>query len=229
MPLPNKTLEKNYKGKTSSSVIFYTVKRWIVTGQLKPNEKLDDMEFANYFSVSRTPIRDAFKLLESKNLIISSQGRGTAVTDLQLNNVKDIYIPLIGLQNLVFTNELIEFENEELNKLKFINDEFEKSIHKKDTSNILALDYKFHKFLIKQCKNSYIIEFCDTLFDHAYRLEYLFFSNTLDLSESHSEHNEIIKALERKDMYSASILVKKHWERTVHVLNTVIAKQNRLL
>ncbi|WP_445489198.1 GntR family transcriptional regulator [Niallia sp. 03133] len=222
MPVPKNKSENKYDKSSTKIKIFKTLKKWILKGQLKPLEKLDDKEIAKYFSVSRTPVREAFQLLETKKLIKSSPGKSTRVTEIDVNNINEIYLPLISLQCLALTSGIENITGTDLDKLKEINNHFHEAIDRKDTDSILQKDLDFHKHLINLSNNAYIIEFCDTLMDHTYRLEYLFFEHTPDLKESFREHEEIINALERKDAYSSSLLMKQHWNRTVLLVKTLI-------
>ena len=98
MPLPNYP----YAGKDTltKNDILETLQHWITVMQLKPGEKISDTEIAEYFNVSRTPVREVLKMLEQQKLIFTYPGRATIVADLALDDIESYYLPMQTLQCL---------------------------------------------------------------------------------------------------------------------------------
>ncbi len=98
MPLPNYP----YAGKDTltKNDILETLQHWITVSQLKPGEKISDTEIAEYFNVSRTPVREVLKMLEQQKLIFTYPGRATIVADLALDDIESYYLPMQTLQCL---------------------------------------------------------------------------------------------------------------------------------
>ena len=69
MPLP--TGDLSFDRRSAKQKVYETVKDWIIEGQFKPGEKVSDVEIAEYFNVSRTPVREALQLLEAQKLVKS--------------------------------------------------------------------------------------------------------------------------------------------------------------
>ena len=67
MPLPNSLNEENRQ--PTKAYILETMQHWITVMQLRPGEKISDTEIAEYFNVSRTPVREVLKMLEQQKLI----------------------------------------------------------------------------------------------------------------------------------------------------------------
>ena len=88
---------------------------------------------------------------------------------------------------------------------------------------ILKADKAFHSCILEAAGNEYIMDFCEVLWIHIQRLEYGFFRDT-PLEDSISEHERLIQALEMKDGYSASILIKEHWDRTALLIRGLNGK-----
>jgi len=63
----------------------------IINGVYKPGQKLEEQAIAKRFEVSRTPVRDAFKLLAMTGLIESRPHRGVTVVELELDQVNDLF------------------------------------------------------------------------------------------------------------------------------------------
>ncbi len=65
MPVPSQ--KKSIERLSAKERIYQTIRDWIIEGVLEPNEKLSDIELSEYFAVSRTPVREAFQLLEAQS------------------------------------------------------------------------------------------------------------------------------------------------------------------
>ncbi len=220
MPIPDRKEDKLRA--SAKEVVYETIKKWIIEGTLRPGEKLLDGEMADYFSVSRTPVREAFQLLEEQKLIKSFPGKATIVTEIETENIDQWYKPLIALQRLAVNMATEKGTQSNFAELKAINIRFQQEAERKDISGITDLDKEFHDYIIKIAGNSYIMSFCDTLMSHVLRLEFMFFKKNIDISESVSEHEKLISAMERKDEFTADLIIQQHWNRTVIQIRNII-------
>ena len=71
-------------------VVFHTLRRAILTGQLKPGERLMEVHLANKLGVSRTPIREAIRKLELEGLVTMIPRRGAEVAQITEKSLKDV-------------------------------------------------------------------------------------------------------------------------------------------
>lgn len=190
------------------------MKDWIIEGQFKPGEKISDVEIADYFNISRTPVREAFQLLEAQKLVISYPGKATIVTELETENIEKWYLPMSMLQQLAITLAVDKITPQHISRLKTLSKEFTECVKEQSKPMpILKADKAFHSCILDVAGNEYISDFCNVLWIHIQRLEYGFFRDK-PLEDSIEEHEQIIQALEMKDGYSASLLAKSHWDRT---------------
>jgi DNA-binding GntR family transcriptional regulator len=214
MPIPkNQVAERRQSAKER---IFETVKKWIIEGQLMPGEKIVDVEIGEYFHVSRTPVREALQLLETQKLIKSYPGKTTLVADIETDHVEKWYEPMQCLQQLGMKLAVEKINEEGIWELKRIHVRFRRCVeNQEDTMKIMELDKDFHDCILKAAANEYIIDFCETLWIHIQRLEYLFFKDREVLIESMKEHEKLIAVLEKRDAELAGTYMKNHWGRTV--------------
>ena len=98
MPIPEKG--NDLCRLSAKDIIYRTVCEWIITGVLRPGEKILDSELARHFSVSRTPVREALQVLESQKLICVRPGRATVVAELDVDDIEKCYRPLAAIQGL---------------------------------------------------------------------------------------------------------------------------------
>lgn len=123
---------------------------------------------------------------------------------------------MMTLQQLVVTMTLERAEKKEIKELKEINENFRTLIEEKaNPLTVLKADKRFHDKIIEISDNEYVKDFCDILWIHIQRLEYEFFKCSFSLEISVQEHEKLIYAIEIKDSFSASLVMKEHWNRTV--------------
>lgn len=205
--------------------IYETIKDWIIERRLKPGERIYDTELAAYFKVSRTPVREALQLLETQKLVKTYPGKATFVTELETDNIEKWYQPMATLQQLAVTLAADKITSVQMEQLRLAEEVFKECVkEQKNPMPLLKADKEFHSCILDAADNEYIKDFCDVLWIHIQRLEFSFFRDT-PMEASIDEHEQLIRALERKDGYFASLCMKAHWERTMLVINGLNAEQ----
>lgn len=224
MPIPvNEIIPVN---KSAKERVYEVLRTWIIEGQLVPSEKIADSEIAAYFGVSRTPVREALQLLEKQKLVISYPGRSTMVTEIDKNDIHQWYIPMISLQKLAVGLAAERVTDQEIKRLTELNDIFRDKVESSAPAiELLYADKEFHDAILEIGGNTYIIDFCETLWIHILRLEYAFFKDANTLDDSVLHHRDIIRALSIRDRLSAEIAMEQNWLLTSITVQNIIDQQ----
>ncbi len=218
MPLPNYP----YAGKDTltKNDILETLQHWITVMQLKPGEKISDTEIAEYFNVSRTPVREVLKMLEQQKLIFTYPGRATIVADLALDDIESYYLPMQTLQCLAVRLAVEKADAADVEELERLNAEFgEVMENANDAESILMADKSFHEKILEIAGNEYIEEFCSALWVHIARLDYLFFRNNT-MGTSYNDHKLMIESFRMKDPFGAE-LAMNNWNYSMLAVKAV--------
>ncbi|AUM65050.1 MULTISPECIES: GntR family transcriptional regulator [Brevibacillus] len=212
MPIP-----KNYTSSirlTAKEKAFRQLQSWIIDGTLEPGEKLYDAEIAEAIGVSRTPVREAFQLLEVQGFIETYRGRDTRVTTVSKEDVQTMYVPLASLQALAAQLAATAITEEQIATLNEINASYKQAIYDKDVPKIVEMDSQFHTFILEIVDNPYIINFTSVLQLHIQRLEYIFFKQQhIPKEESIDEHERIVQAFVQKNGKLAAEIMEQNWLR----------------
>ena len=128
-------------------VVFNTLRKAILTGTLKPGERLMEVHLANKLGVSRTPVREAFRQLELEGLIQIVPNKGAYVTGITTKDVKDIYMIRSSLEGMcarLATEHITKEQMEELEENVYL-----ASFHasKGHMEQMAELDNRFHHIL----------------------------------------------------------------------------------
>lgn len=213
MPLPSIPIAAGEV--CTKAQIQATLCRWMTVMQMRPGEKISDKEIAEYFNVSRTPVREVLKILEQQKLIYTYPGRATVVAELDIDNIESYYLPMQNLQCLAVRLAVDNAQAQDIDELETLGEKFRmKQQEGTDTEGLLLADKAFHQKIIDIAGNAYIDEFCSALWVHIARLDYLFFRDNA-IASSNQDHEMIINCLRIKDPFGAELAMKNNWNNSM--------------
>lgn len=156
-------------------VVFNTLRQGILTGELKPGERLMEIHLANRLGVSRTPIREAIRKLELEGLVTMVPRRGAEVSRISKQDLKDVLEVRRTLDTLAVGLACERMSDEDRVLLKEAKHEFERSTKSKDATTIAQADVKFHDIILHSTQNKRLIQIVNNLAEqvYRYRLEYV--------------------------------------------------------
>ena len=99
-------------------VVFHTLRRAIMQGDLKPGERLMEIKLANRLGVSRTPIREAIRMLELEGLVTMVPRKGAQVAEITEKDLKDVLEVRIGLEELAVKFVCQRIDDRQLRELQ---------------------------------------------------------------------------------------------------------------
>ncbi|MDK8189939.1 GntR family transcriptional regulator [Paenibacillus sp. UMB7766-LJ446] len=221
MPIP-----KNFASPARMSAkerTFSQLQRWIIDGTLQPGEKLIDAELADSLGVSRTPIREAFQLLEVQGLVSTHPGKETKVTEIEKDDIFKMYSTMAALQALAAEVTAKIIVPEQIEQLRLINLEFASAIKSGQAYQAMETDEQFHNLIVEYSDNPYVTSFSASLQIHIRRFKYVFLKQPITATQaSVDEHASIIKAFERKDSDCAQALMKQNFIRPMQELQGIL-------
>lgn len=189
--------------------VFKEIESAILSGHLKPRERLVEMDFISKFGVSRTVIREALKKLEAKGLIRTAPYRGAVVADLTIEEIEEIYFVRTELEKIAARLVLENIARVEIQELKKFSREVEKNLREK-THQMIEIDSEFHRMIFKACRNNYLYDMIDFLRTKAHIVRFNAWSLPHRIEESVIEHREMIKAIEERNLSQFEKLIVKH-------------------
>lgn len=156
-------------------VVFNTLRQEILTGNLKPGERLMEIHLANKLGVSRTPIREAIRKLELEGLVIMIPRRGAEVAQITLKNLKDVMEVRRALDVLAIELACERMDHQELDTLYLACEHFSSAVKTKDTRMLAEADVAFHDKIVMSTGNTRLIQLVSNLSEqmYRYRFEYL--------------------------------------------------------
>ena len=195
-----------------------TLRDAIRKGILEPGERLMEVQLAEELGISRTPVREAIRKLEQEGYVIMMPRRGTYVSDISTNDVKEIFEIRSALESLATGLAARRIEPEELETLQNLLVEIEGYIEKNDIEKIVETDIKFHGLLYQVSRNERLVNIINNLKEQLARFRTLSMSYPGRLQETLEEHSEMVEAIANGDVSAARDAAEHHMERAEKTL-----------
>jgi len=213
MPIPQR--KETILRATAKERVYNTLRQWIIDGTLEPGERLSDVELAEYFSVSRTPVREALQLLGEQKLVHIVPSSGTYVAPIDDADMRHVYRLLVALQSLALELAL-PVSAGGLERLEALNEAFLVCVRAGTAEDACKADFEFHHCLCGLAGNPYLVEFSDQLELQARRNENRFFKEDKLFYNSYENHRRILEALRAGDLAAARRELKENWDISLY-------------
>jgi DNA-binding GntR family transcriptional regulator len=191
-------------------VVFNTLRQEILTGKLKPGERLMEIHLANKLGVSRTPIREAIRKLELEGLVIMIPRRGAEVAQITLKSLEDVMEVRRALDVLAIELACDRMTDEALEELHKACENFNLAVETKDTRKIAEADVEFHDLIVHSTDNNRLIQLVNNLSEQMYRYRFEYLKDETTHGTLKEEHLEMYKSIVNKDKDTAAKTVVKH-------------------
>ena len=205
-------------------VVFNTLRQAILTGELKPGERLMEIHLANRLGVSRTPIREAIRKLELEGLVTMIPRRGAEVAQITEKSMNDVLEVRRALDALCVELACDRITDGELEQLKLACEGFEQAIKTQDAKKIAHADVALHDIIVQATGNQRLIQLVLNLSEQMYRYRFEYIKDTSQHQNLIEEHRIIYQSIVNKEKETAAQAARTHIDNQ----KLAIMKQIRL-
>ncbi|MDO4614416.1 MAG: GntR family transcriptional regulator [Lachnospiraceae bacterium] len=193
-------------------VVYMTLRRQILRGDLKPGERLMEIALAQKLGVSRTPIREAIRKLENEGLVTIAPRRGAQVARITLQELNDVLEVREALEILAIRKACELVTREDLIRIHEAQESFTRLTQNPETDiNTLGdADEHFHDMIYETTHNRRLMQMIDNLREQMYRFRIELLKKQSVREKLVGEHNEMIAALESHDVTRCINTVQIH-------------------
>lgn len=191
-------------------VVFNTLRHAIVKGEFKPGERLMEMTLANKLGVSRTPVREAIRMLELEGLVVMIPRRGAEVAKITISDLKDALDVRMAIEELAVGLACDRITEEGKEELKAACEEFNKRVASKKIDEIVEGDVLVHDVIFRATNNTRLINIAHNLREQVYRFRVEYVKDFDYHDNLIKEHDEIKDAIISGDKEIAKAIMKKH-------------------
>ncbi len=186
------------------------VREAIIVGKLKPGEKISEAKLAEELHISRTPIREAIRMLESEGFVSIIPRRGTIVSEFSLEDLYEYFQIKACLEAFAAASVVDILSERDLAKLKRLNEEEMSAVKAGDFSHYLRIHDDFHQTFLVRTGNRKLALVLQQLGFHIRRLEKIFNDHPEIFIACSETHGDLIAAFESRDSQRVRDIVERN-------------------
>ncbi|HJD42680.1 MAG TPA: GntR family transcriptional regulator [Candidatus Mediterraneibacter quadrami] len=191
-------------------VVFNTLRRAILRGELKPGERLMEIQLANKLGVSRTPIREAIRKLELEGLVLMVPRKGAEVAEITEKNLRDVLEVRCALEELAVQLACDRIDPERMQQLLDAAAHFRDILGTADITELGEADEAFHDVIFQATDNRRLIQLLNNLREQMYRYRIEYLKKKECYPQLLEEHAAIIQAIREHDKVKATEITVQH-------------------
>ena len=173
------------------------IRESIMSNALAPDEPISELAFSKALNISRTPIREALRELESEGLVVSYPSRGCFVASFSPYDIEEVYELRVLLEVWALERSLYRITNDEASELEA---QFNKGFEENDWDALHRADRALHGLIIEKAGSKRLLE----------RIRRISARSQDRRVRSYKEHLELIACIKRTDIQKSREVLTKH-------------------
>ena len=186
------------------------LRQQIFARELEPGSWIDELKLCTDYGISRTPMREALKVLAAEGLVTMKVRRGAYVTEMSRDDVAEVYHVLALLESDAAGRVADKANDEQRAELAALHERLEKSVRHRDA--FFALNEQFHMALLQIAGNRWALQLVTDLRKVMKLNRHHSLFKKGRLSDSLAEHRALMAAIAARDAATATRLMKSHFE-----------------
>jgi GntR family transcriptional regulator, trigonelline degradation regulator len=186
-----------------------TLKRAILDGSLRPGQPISENKIANKLSVSRTPVREAVRMLETEDLVTLLPGRKVIISIPTVQDIEDVYETRLIIESEAL-RRITPDRKELIQELEGYTHAAQEHLKQGNFIELEKVNTSFHLAILSALENRTIREFMASLHNKIARLRSYSLTDKKWAAEWEREHQRIIAHLKRGEIESAVDVLHQH-------------------
>ena len=182
----------------------------ITSGELGPGEKIPEKRLCELFGVSRTPLREALKVLASEGTVTLRPNRGAVVTALTLKELEEAFPVMGALEALSGEIACRHITNQEIAAIRALHEKMVVHWRKAEIQPYFRLNQQIHEAILEATRNETLKAAYKSLAGRLMRARYVANMSPERWAKAVAEHEAILAALEARDGAQLSEILKAH-------------------
>lgn len=192
--------------------ILTSLRRYIVEGSLPDGARIPERFLCETMGVSRTPLREALKVLAAEGLVELLPNRGSRVRAFNENDIRELFEVMGGLEALAGRLACEHITDEEIAAVEQLHYDMYASYMRRDLPSYFALNQKIHQAIVKAARNTVL---ATTYANFASRMSRVRYNANREnhkdrWGEAMREHEHILDALQRRAGLELSDILYRH-------------------
>ena len=200
------------------------LRQMILDGDLEPGGKVPEKALTERFGVSRTPVREALKVLAAEGYIRLIPNRGSVVSKLTIKDLEEAFPIIAALEGAAGELACRNASEKEIAAIRKTNDAMHAAFKAGDMPRYFDLNQQIHGAILTAARNPMLLRHHRKVAQFVQRARYQANRTPKRWAEAVGEHDAIIEALEARDGERLGALMKAHLEHKLEVLRRALAE-----
>jgi DNA-binding GntR family transcriptional regulator len=201
------------------------LREMIIFGELAPGEVLPEEQIGSRLGVSRTPLREALKILAAEGLVKLRPHHRARVSGLSIREVQELFEVLSELEGIAARMAAARIKPTQISRLEKLQARMEACFNSGRLKEYFAVNQEIHRVIVEAAGNVVLRETHALLLARAERARFLALQTPQRWDDSLREHRELLESLKERDGNKASLLLSTHVRRTGEVIGTRISNE----
>ena len=200
----------------------------IVEGALPPGQRISEGDLCDQFGISRTPMREALKVLASEGLVDIKPNRGTRIAEITLEDIDELFEAASGIERLCGELATKKLTESNLDQLKSLHERMTNYFKNGQRHDYFRLNQETHNFIVQLSGNSVLREIHANIMVKVRRARYLAILSVERWEESVQEHAGILEAMEARDVDLVGKRIRDHVFKTGEIVKQSFSPENSI-
>jgi DNA-binding GntR family transcriptional regulator len=193
-----------------AAMIVVKLREDIVSGRLRPNQRLVESDLAQGMKISRTPVREALKLLETQGYLSRLPSGRLIVTDHSPSQIRNLYEVREALETMALKLACQRATEEEIEQAGELHGRMLEVIRQRNVNQFIEMNSAFHNKLFSMCGNEQLWSLLQTYRDQYFDRRLVRVFNASDWRAMPGQHQKLLDAVRRRDLRLAEKAVRQH-------------------
>lgn len=197
----------------SALIVYDELRERILLGRFDPRLPISQVQLARELGVSRTPLREALRMLQAEGLILSEANRRVRTAELSLTDLEELYSLRVVLESFGVHVSVPRLTDTDIADLRGLLEKVEAALEHGDLDAWESSHSEFHR-VTRRYSGERLEAAARALVDHSGRYRRFYLGNTGARAASVQEHRNILEACAARDAGGAAQMVARHLART---------------
>jgi len=198
------------------------LREMIMTGDLKEGDKINENKLCSSIGVSKTPLREALRVLSVEGLIELVPNRGAFVTQPEFNEIREMFDVMILLEGFCARTACEKMTPEDFSNLEKLHERLEHKFEKEDQKGYIQINNQYHSFVQELAGNRSLNQIIDGLRKRILLYRFQSLNAQGRMADSIQEHRELLEVFRRHEHQKAEILMQLHLKKQLTALEDLV-------
>ena len=208
--------------------VYQILRDEIFTGKKKPGERIIESKIASEMGTSRSPVREAIRLLEHDGLIVNEGGNLT-IFPLTAECIRDIYQCRIAVESYAAFLAVDNFTQDNIEELISLYNKAKNAEKQKNSHTTAVINTQFHMLINKVSGNKRIMEISERMLVQSHLARNILFATHKSPNDYLEEHWKIIEAIKERDKRKAEFLMREHISNVLEYLQDYLKNNTSII